>query len=173
MDQELSPLGVPLAALIADARTLDADAFAAKHGKAFFMSVGGTGGNSKRPADTDVQAGSPKTADVSFRLYPILKRRAGTLAFISVGRLEGNDIALADAAVSKLHASIREKDGVFCIQDESSSHGTFVDNHPVPARDAGPAVKLTPRCSVRFASVNLVFLRASDVLDLARAMGGR
>lgn len=171
METEPSPLGVPLAALIADARALDVDAFAAKHGKAFFMSVGGSTGNSKRPADTDVQAGSPKTGEMSFLLYPIRKRRAGTLAFISVGRLEGNDIALADAAVSKLHASIREKDGVFTVQDESSRHGTFVDNRPVPARDAGPAVTLTPRCSVRFAAVNLVFLRASDVLDLARAMG--
>lgn len=173
MATDIPPLGKPLAELIPDALALEPAAFAERFGHAFFMRVGDGTGNSRRPADTEIALGSgQRTGDLAFQVLPIAKRRASTLAFISIGRLEGNDVALGDNSVSKLHASVKQKDGAFLLHDERSRNGTFVDGQPVATRGDGPPTALTPRCTVRLGSVHLVFLRAQDLLELARGMGG-
>lgn len=53
-----------------------------------------------------------------------------------LGRGAGNDVALADPAISREHALIREEKGRFTIYDRASAYGTFVNEQRV----AGPVL---------------------------------
>lgn len=171
MPVEIPPSGVPLSELVPDARTLGVVAFAQKYGHAFFLRLGGADNASFRPTDTGGgHDHAMPTGDTVFYVLPVVKRRASTLAFVSVGRLQGNDIAIADTSVSKLHASVREKDHSFTIVDEGSRNGTTVDGKPVASRETGPPTVLSSRCSVRFGSIHTTFLNAADLIELARRL---
>lgn len=50
-----------------------------------------------------------------------------TKAVITIGRVSGNDIVLADQQVSRRHAEIRRQDDWFIITDLNSTNGTFVN----------------------------------------------
>lgn len=50
---------------------------------------------------------------------------------VSVGRADSNDVVLADAAVSAVHASLARYRGWWCVKDLGSSNGTFVNGEPV------------------------------------------
>jgi hypothetical protein len=62
--------------------------------------------------------------DYSGREYPISK-------VTRIGRDASNEIILAEARVSRHHATVWEKDGNLYLQDESSSNGTFVNGSPI------------------------------------------
>jgi pSer/pThr/pTyr-binding forkhead associated (FHA) protein len=49
-------------------------------------------------------------------------------ATATIGRSSGNDIVIADQHVSRNHAVIRYRDGLFLISDLNSSNGTFVND---------------------------------------------
>lgn len=63
-----------------------------------------------------------------FILEPIAGRWPGELGLVvTIGRARGNDIALFDATVSKLHALFRkDEEGVVWLFDPGSRNGTFV-----------------------------------------------
>jgi predicted component of type VI protein secretion system len=50
---------------------------------------------------------------------------------ITVGRQEGQDIAVSDAEVSRKHCVFRQKGGVFTLEDLGSALGTRVNGAPV------------------------------------------
>ena len=54
---------------------------------------------------------------------------------ISIGRAEENTIPLDDVAVSFLHARIRHEEGVYLLEDLSSSNGTYVNNKPIDCHE--------------------------------------
>ena len=173
MVAEVSPFGVPLAVLASDARKLDTAAFADKYGPAFFVRIAPSEMTPRRPTETVI--GSDKvasTGSTTMYVMPVVKRRASTLAFISIGRLDGNDIAIADDSVSKFHAFIKEKDGVYTLQDGGSRNGTTVNGEPVAPRGEGPPTVLGSRASVRFGVVHTSFMSAADLLELAKRMVG-
>lgn len=171
MTAEVSPFGIPLATLTPDALVLDAAAFAAKYGPAFFVRVGATDMQPRRPTETLFEdAQGVATGSTTMYVLPVVKRRASTLAFISVGRLDGNDIAIADDCVSKFHAFLKEKDGAFTIQDARSRNGTMVNGEAVAPRGDGPPTTLTSRSTVRFGAVHASFLSAADLVELARRL---
>lgn len=173
MTVEVSPFGVPLATLAQDAKKLGTAEFAEKYGPAFFVRLAATDLQPRRPTETVMQGDhGAATGPTTMYVLPVVKRRASTLAFISVGRLDGNDIAIADDSVSKFHAFIKEKDGVYTIQDGGSRNGTMVNGEPVAPRGEGPPTPLTSRCSVRFGVVHTSFMSAADLLELARRMVG-
>lgn len=64
---------------------------------------------------------------------------------ISIGRAPGNDLMLPNYSVSRHHATVTYRDGVFTIEDVGSKHGTSVGgkrvNGPVTFR-AGEKVEL-------------------------------
>jgi len=66
-------------------------------------------------------------------------------ATATIGRSSNNDIVIADQHVSRNHAVIRYRDGLFLISDLNSSNGTFVNdtriNEPFPLF-AGDVIRL-------------------------------
>ncbi len=58
-------------------------------------------------------------------VYTVLKEE------VSLGRGEDNDIVIPHPSVSRAHARLMRRDGVFEIRDLNSTNGTFVDDLPV------------------------------------------
>ncbi|MBI1945521.1 MAG: FHA domain-containing protein [Deltaproteobacteria bacterium] len=173
MTTEVSPFGVALAVLAPDAIKLNLADFTAKYGHAFFVRIAPTDLQPRRPTETRMaDASAVPTGSTTMYVLPVVKRRASTLAFISIGRLDGNDIAIADDSVSKFHAFVKEKDGTFLIQDARSRNGTTVNGEPVAQRGEGEPTVLASRVSVRFGVVHTSFLSAGDLMELARRMSG-
>lgn len=50
---------------------------------------------------------------------------------LTIGRSSNNDIQIAEQHVSRQHAVINYRDGIFMISDLGSSNGTFVNDQPV------------------------------------------
>lgn len=71
---------------------------------------------------------------------------------MTLGRLERNDISLADDSVSRLHALLESRSGTWCIRDLSSRNGTFVNGE----RIAGERV-LRDNDELRIGASRLVF----------------
>lgn len=107
------------------------------------------------------------TDDIVVTVFPLLRRPTQENPFVSIGRLLGNDIALADETVSKFHAFVKqEPDGLY-LQDARSRNGTAVDGVPVAARGLGPPTKLDEGASIRFGSVVTTFVDADTLRRLA------
>src|SRR5262249_420493 len=49
----------------------------------------------------------------------------------TVGRKVDKDLVIADPRVSRDHAVILSEDGKFCVVDQGSKHGTFVNGERV------------------------------------------
>lgn len=66
-------------------------------------------------------------------------------AKITIGRSSNNDICIPDRHVSRLHAIIEYRDGIFMISDNQSANGTFVNDlqltEPYPLA-SGDQIKL-------------------------------
>jgi len=45
----------------------------------------------------------------------------------SIGRIAGNDVVIPDGTVSRHHARLVFRNGLWCIEDLKSSNGTFVN----------------------------------------------
>jgi pSer/pThr/pTyr-binding forkhead associated (FHA) protein len=102
--------------------------------------------------------------------YPLVRRPVSTFPFVSIGRVDGNDVALVDECVSKFHAYVKEQpDGVF-LQDARSRNGCTVDGHPVAVRGQGPPTKLKSGARVAFGAVATTFYDADGVIALARRL---
>lgn len=72
---------------------------------------------------------------------------------LSIGRTAENDIALDDASVSKLHASlVMNKAGELLIADTGSTNGTFVDGERI---SYGESVTVGNGQAIRFGTVNV------------------
>jgi pSer/pThr/pTyr-binding forkhead associated (FHA) protein len=52
---------------------------------------------------------------------------------MSIGRESDNDIILKDSEISRNHARISRKGGVYVLEDLGSSNGTFVNQHRLTA----------------------------------------
>jgi pSer/pThr/pTyr-binding forkhead associated (FHA) protein len=64
---------------------------------------------------------TPCLVDASGRRYELRPQAPTTL-----GRAVDNDIVVADASVSRRHATIVPQDGGFALRDLASQNGTFV-----------------------------------------------
>lgn len=195
---------IDIASLTDDAQTLDATAFAKRHGSFFFVSLGGEMERTRVPMATQryvpqvksqnpettarvtlealaQQAAAaaklpmtPKTAASSVLhdlvVFPVRRLATSQFPFVSIGRLEGNDVALGDPTVSKFHAYLKLDDnGAFTLlQDGRSQNGTYVDGQPVAQRHDGPPTMLVSGMNVRFGSVSLTYLDAASVMRLAK-----
>lgn len=66
-------------------------------------------------------------------------------ANVTIGRSPNNHICIAERHVSRQHALIRSRDGVFVLVDLGSANGTFVNEHllegPFPLQD-GDVIRL-------------------------------
>lgn len=118
--------------------------------------------------DSDVAA--DQTGETTLALFCVRRQPDVEMPFVSVGRVERNDVAIIDETVSKFHAFFKEIDGVMTVQDARSRNGTFVDDQAVAARGTGPPTPVKRGQSVRFGSASTVFLDAAGVFDLISKM---
>lgn len=133
---------------------------------AFFLVY--CGGHAGLPLRTVAQPAVRGGAQAHNGPHFVPVRRRSENAFFTIGRLDGNDISLPDNSVSRLHALLlSSSEGGFAILDAGSTHGTFVDDAPVPRRGAAAALALRSRNTVRFGQVTTVFLMAADAVAVA------
>jgi hypothetical protein len=61
---------------------------------------------------------------------------------IKLGRGSDNDVSISDVSTSRLHATLRFKDGRFVIEDEKSKFGTFVTMRRLPPLGPGSGMSV-------------------------------
>jgi hypothetical protein len=81
---------------------------------------------------------------------------------INVGRANYNDVVLADATVSTIHAKLQRREGIWVLADLDSTNGTFLDGERV----SGEA-PVAPGAIIRFGDVSTVFEPTDDGIDPA------
>jgi hypothetical protein len=104
-------------------------------------------------------------------ILPVMRRASSDLAFVSIGRLDGNDVVISDVTISKFHAFVRDVAGQQLLQDAGSHNGTFVNNVRIAARKAGDPVPLRNGDAVRFGSVKTNYLDADGMHAFLQRMG--
>jgi hypothetical protein len=132
-----------------------------------FPRVGRTNASDLLPHPKAVTA----TSMIGLRFLPVRKRpnSAHAHAFVTIGRLDGNDIFIADPSVSRFHALIRVlDDGEFVVHDAGSSNGTFVNRVRVATRDNGPPSRIVSGDTIHFGGCAVTFLPAGDALEFLR-----
>lgn len=82
-----------------------------------------------------------------------------SVPMINVGRADYNDLVLADASVSTMHAKIQRRGGVWILADLGSTNGTFMEGEPVTGE-----VALAPGATLRFGEVALLFEPMDDAI---------
>ncbi len=142
-----------------------AEEFERRYGRAFLVTD---------PASVfNVPDGPMNTARIDLNLYrasqegsfhestPVfsLQRRDDSVySFISIGRTENCDVALRDESVSKLHALVRDKDGVITIRDASASNPTLKNQTPIATREDKDATPLADGDQLAFGNIVMHFL---------------
>jgi hypothetical protein len=103
---------------------------------------------------------------VEMELYPLAKKPGASFPDrITIGRTSNNDVVIADASVSRLHAYVRQADD-WIVADAGSKNGSWLGGGVLEPRREAP---LSPGAMVRFGDVQLTFHRSEDLFDL---MGG-
>jgi hypothetical protein len=106
-------------------------------------------------------------AGPSVDVYPLVKKPGASFPDrITIGRTSNNDIAIADASVSRLHAYVKRAGTGWVIADAGSKNGSALRGDPLDARKEKP---LPSRAVVRIGDVDLTFYLAAD---LYAALGG-
>ena len=165
-----------------DARALDVDAFAAKHGVGFFLHYGTMDG-----AEEDVDLGTTQVSEYTdeapeaastpqqnFLVFPVRKRAVEAAdKAVWIGRGSHNDIVISDASISTMHAFVRiDEEGKFFIQDMMSKNGTFVYNQRAPALGTGEPLPFSTGDRIRLGTLKLTFLAAAEFINMVNQLSG-
>lgn len=108
------------------------------------------------------------TGELTILVFALRRGPENHHPFISVGRVEGNDVCLPNETVSKFHAFLHATPAGLVLRDARSRNGTTVDGVVVPARGAGDALLLRTGQTVRFGSVATAYIDAETLLMLGR-----
>jgi hypothetical protein len=102
----------------------------------------------------------------AIELFPLAKKPGASFPDrITIGRTSNNDVVIADASVSRLHAYVRGRDP-WVVADAGSKNGSWLDGVVLaPRRETA----LAPGAAIRFGDVQLAFYRSEDLFEL---MGG-
>lgn len=85
------------------------------------------------------QSGSARPKLTLTSVEPLLKSTRNPFAdMITVGRAPNNDVCLAVASVSKLHAYFQRDGAKWILRDSNSANGTFVNGSRLEAGKATP-----------------------------------
>jgi hypothetical protein len=167
---------MPLRSIADAGGDLDQERFARLYGEAFLVHQGPLEalGKTQRAELTlygdAITRRIQRSFDMPLMVLPV--RPTGRSPFprvVCLGRAKNNDVVVTDASVSKLHAVFhRSDDGGWLVQDARSRNGTFLDNAPVPVDTRGEPLRITSGATMRFGSVELVFLTTVELWTLAR-----
>ncbi len=113
---------------------------------------------------------SEATGDTMVLVHPLARRPSSEHPFISIGRIDKNDVCIADESVSKFHAYVKESQGSYVLQDARSRNGTTLDGALVPGRGLGDPMPLRSGQSIRFGGVDAMFLNAKAALELVQRL---
>jgi hypothetical protein len=123
------------------------------------------------PMRTRDQRSEPEaTIGAGSRAIAIRRKPTSTMAFVSIGRLEGNDVVIADVSVSKFHAYIKCVDGVDTLIDAGSRNGTFVDNVQVPRQRQGTPLVLRSGARLRLGTVRMTYISVDTLVSLVEQL---
>jgi DNA-binding NtrC family response regulator len=86
---------------------------------------------------------------------------------VRIGSREGNDVVVADDAVSRLHCEITVEDAGYRLRDLESTNGTFVDEMRVHD------VYLRPGATIRLGGTTLVFAPGAEETTVPAATSDR
>ena len=106
-------------------------------------------------------------------MHLVARRPTSEHPFVSIGRIDKNDVCFADESVSKFHAYVKESAGTYVLQDARSRNGTTLDGAPVPGRGMGEPLPLRSGQSIRFGGVDAVFLDAKATLELIQRLASK
>ena len=98
---------------------------------------------------------------VNMEIYPLVKKAGASFPDrITIGRTSNNDIVVADASISRLHAYVRRDGRQWLVADGGSKNGSWLKGQPLEARRERP---LETRTVLRLGDVDLTFYLASDL----------
>ncbi|HUJ59342.1 MAG TPA: FHA domain-containing protein [Kofleriaceae bacterium] len=104
---------------------------------------------------------------VELEVYPLAKKPGASFPDrITIGRTSNNDVVIADASVSRLHAYVRRDGSRWVVADAGSKNGSWLSGVTLEARRERA---LPSRAVLRLGDVDLTFYLASD---LFAALGG-
>lgn len=105
---------------------------------------------------------------VKMEIYPLVKKAGASFPDrITIGRTSNNDIVVADASISRLHAYVRRDGRQWVVADGGSKNGSWLKGTTLEARRERP---LETRAVLRLGDVDLTFYLATD---LYAVLGGR
>jgi len=80
-----------------------------------------------------VEDETSSSENLKHAIYPLVKSEYGSRerTTFSVGRVDGNDMIMADLAISKQHAAFEIKKGNYLIKDYGSTNGTTLNGQRV------------------------------------------
>jgi hypothetical protein len=171
---------VQLAKYTQDARALDADTFADKHGVGFLLHFGTLDGSQKevdlettQVSEYTDEAPEAATPQQNFLVFPVRKKASDASdQAIWIGRGSHNDIVIPDGSISTMHAFVRvDEEGKFFIQDMMSKNGTFVYNQRVPALGTGEPMGFSTGDRIRIGTLKLTFLAAAEFITMVNQLG--
>jgi len=98
---------------------------------------------------------------VHMEIYPLVKKPGASFPDrITIGRTSNNDIVVADASISRLHAYVRRDGRAWVVADGGSKNGSWLKGHTLEARRERP---LESRAVLRIGDVDLTFYLANDL----------
>jgi hypothetical protein len=98
---------------------------------------------------------------VHMEIYPLVKKPGASFPDrITIGRTSNNDIVVADASISRLHAYVRRDGKQWVVADGGSKNGSWLRGSSLEARRERP---LESRAVLRLGDVDLTFYLASDL----------
>lgn len=103
---------------------------------------------------------------VHMEIYPLVKKAGASFPDrITIGRTSNNDIVVADASISRLHAYVRRDATQWLVADGGSKNGTWLKGAALEARRERP---LESRAVLRLGEVDLTFYLAADLYAVLR-----
>lgn len=98
---------------------------------------------------------------VHMEIYPLSKKPGASFPDrITIGRTTNNDIVVADASISRLHAYVRRDGRQWVVADGGSKNGSWLKGQPLEARRERA---LDSRAVLRLGDVDLTFYLATDL----------
>jgi hypothetical protein len=118
------------------------------------------------PAEDTEQTTSPSES-LKHAVYPMEKgeHAASPGNFFSIGRIDGNDCIMPDYAISKKHALIEFRKGIYRLKDSGSTNGTFLNG----ARLQTKPVEIHDQDVISFARYEFTFFFPESLYEALKA----
>lgn len=115
----------------------------------------------------DAEESAASSESLKLAVYPLVKGEHANSHgnFFSIGRIDGNDFIMPDYAISKKHALIEFRRGVYWLRDSGSTNGTFLNG----ARLQTKPVEIHDRDVISFARYEFAFFMPGSLYDTLKA----